>query len=210
MRIEALGDRAVVLSELPGPAPAVARAIEAARWPGVLDVVPCGEVVGVYSSELFDASLLESLPSLDTLTFTPCRHTIPICFGMGDDLADVASRLDLPVEGLVARFLELEVACFAVGFCPGFAYLGPLPSELSGVPRRATPRTRTEPGSLGITGSQTAVYPLPRPGGWPIIGRTPLTLVDEVDGYFPITVGDVIRFVQIDEAEFACLVGERL
>jgi inhibitor of KinA len=67
-----------------------------------------------------------------------------------------------------------------------------------------------EPGSVGITGRQTGIYPLPRPGGWNIIGRTPLTIVDPEAGFFPLGVGDVVQFERIDEAEYARLEGERL
>ena len=78
---------------------------------------------------------------------------------------------------------------YAIGFVPGFPYLGYLPAELCGVGRLPSPRLRVEPGSVGLTGRQTGVYPLPRPAGWNILGRTPLTLVDVADGYFPIRVG---------------------
>ena len=69
---------------------------------------------------------------------------------------------------------------------------------------------RVEPGSVGITGKQTGVYPLPYPGGWMLIGRTPLTLVDVRERYFPICAGDQVRFLPIDPDEFERLKGERL
>jgi inhibitor of KinA len=65
-------------------------------------------------------------------------------------------------------------------------------------------------GSVGLTGRQTGIYPLERPGGWPIIGRTPLTIVDVADRFFPLAVGDRVRFSRIDDAEYARLDGERL
>src|SRR5438477_375224 len=105
-------------------------------------------------------------------------------------------------------YLPAEVA--AVGFVPGFPYLGYLPPELCGVPRLATPRVRVEPGSVGVTGRQTAIYPRPSPGGWNLIGRTPLVIVDVAAGFFPLRVGDRVRFARIDDRRFRELEGERL
>jgi inhibitor of KinA len=88
--------------------------------------------------------------------------------------------------------------------------LGYLPDRLSGVPRLPSPRTRTEPGSVGITGRQTGIYPLTTPGGWPIIGRTPLQIVCVEEAYFPISAGDLVRFEPIDAASFEAMRGARL
>jgi inhibitor of KinA len=99
---------------------------------------------------------------------------------------------------------------YAIGFCPGFPYLGYLPSALSGVPRLETPRVRLERGSVGLTGRQTGIYTEPRPGGWNIIGRTPFELVNVADGYFPLRTGDRVQFTRIDEREFRRLEGQRL
>src|SRR5947199_152200 len=92
----------------------------------------------------------------------------------------------------VLAYLPDEAA--AVGFVPGFPYLGYLPAELCGVGRLPSPRVRVEAGSVGLTGRQTGVYPLPRPGGWNLIGRTPLVVVDVAAGFFPLRVGDAVRF----------------
>ena len=135
---------------------------------------------------------------------------IPCCYERGPDLARVAAHAGLLAERVAELHAAAEYVVYAVGFCPGFPYLGYLPDELAGVPRLPSPRLRVEPGSVGVTGRQTGVYPLPRPGGWPLVGRTPLTLVDVADGYFPLRVGDRVRFRRIDEAEFARLDGERL
>ena len=105
---------------------------------------------------------------------------------------------------------ETEYTVYAIGFCPGFPFLGYLPPALCGVPRLETPRPRLESGSVGLTGRQTGIYTEPRPGGWDILGRTPLELVNVVDGYFPLQTGDKVQFVRIDEVEFQRLKGERL
>src|SRR5262249_36917395 len=98
----------------------------------------------------------------------------------------------------------------AIGFSPGFPYLGYLPTALCGVPRLTAPRLHVEPGSVGLTGRQTGIYPEARPGGWNLIGRTPLVLVDVVDGYFPLRTGDRVRFARNAEGEFRGRAGQRL
>src|SRR5207245_10118109 len=121
-----------------------------------------------------------------------------------------AEHTKLSPADVIARHSAAEYTVYAIGFCPGFPYLGYLPAELSGVPRLSAPRPRVEPGSVGLTGRQTGLYPLARPGGWNLIGRTPLTIVNVRDGYFPLRVGDRVRFERIDEKQFRELEGERL
>jgi inhibitor of KinA len=104
----------------------------------------------------------------------------------------------------------VDYTVWAIGFCPGFPYLGYLCPELCGVPRLPSPRLRVETGTVGLTGRQTGIYTEPRPGGWNLIGRTPLELVNVKDGYFPLRTGDRVRFERIDEAEFGRLQGQRL
>lgn len=207
MRIESMGDRAVVLYDLPFPPAVVARAVEGMA--GVDDAVPASDCVGVYFGEVFATESLRGLV-FDEATFEPRTHEVPVCYDLGDDLEHVAAGLRIAPDQVVLLHTSQTWPCFAIGFCPGFAYLGPVCEALRGVPRLASPRTKTEPGSVGLTGEQTAVYPLERPGGWPIIGRTPLQLVDVDERYFPITVGDLVRFIPIDQAEYRHLRGKRL
>jgi inhibitor of KinA len=122
----------------------------------------------------------------------------------------VARQTGLSAEEVIALHAGAEYTVYAIGFSPGFPYLGYLPPALCGVPRLEAPRLRVEPGSVGLTGRQTGIYPEARPGGWNLIGRTPLALVDVADGYFPLRTGDRVRFVRVDEAEFARLRGRRL
>jgi inhibitor of KinA len=135
---------------------------------------------------------------------------IPCCYERGPDLAHVAEQTGLPADEVVRLHAATEYVVYAIGFCPGFPYLGYLPPALCGVPRRAAPRLRVEAGSVGLTGRQTGIYTLPRPGGWNLVGQTPLVLVDVADGYFPLRTGDRVRFARIDEAEYQRLEGERL
>src|SRR3954453_12485887 len=88
--------------------------------------------------------------------------------------------------------------------------MGYLPGALCGVPRRDSPRLRVEAGSVGLTGRQTGIYTEPRPGGWALIGQTPLLLVDVATGYFPLRTGDRVRFRRIDDRDYERLAGRRL
>jgi inhibitor of KinA len=211
MKIEPLGDAAYLLRELDRPAFEVAASLNDARVPGLREAVASYETVGLYvDPNIFDLDRLD-LGSLPTASIAVAKSLrIPVCYELGDDIAEVGERLDLSREELIRHHSERTYRCFAVGFCPGFAYLGYLDDAISGLARKATPRVRVEPGSVAITGRQTAVYPLVRPGGWWIVGRTPLTLVDVADGYFPIEAGDEVTFYAITQGEFDRRRGERL
>lgn len=125
---------------------------------------------------------------------------IPVCYGGSDgpDLPEVADRLGLSVEAVVRAHAGRTYRVYLLGFVPGFGYLGTLPPRLV-LPRRQTPRPAVPPGSVGIAGSQTAVYPVATPGGWHLIGRTDLALwnaaADPPAGLAP---GDRVRFVPLD------------
>jgi len=137
-------------------------------------------------------------------------HRIPCCYEKQLDLKRVAEQTGLTEEDVIRLHAETVYTVYAIGFCPGFPYLGYLPATLSGVPRLATPRLRVEAGSVGLTGRQTGIYTEARPGGWNLIGQTPLELVHVADDYFPLRTGDRVQFVRVDEAEFERLKGERL
>ena len=94
----------------------------------------------------------------------------------------VAQLSGLPPDEVIRLHASTEYTVYAIGFCPGFPYLGYLPPPLCGVPRLEAPRLRVEAGSVGLTGRQTGIYTEPRPGGWNLIGRTPLQLVDVAAG----------------------------
>lgn len=128
---------------------------------------------------------------------TPRRIEIPVVYGgvAGPDLDAVARQNDLTPAQVVALHSSAEYIVYFLGFQPGFAYLGGLPDILA-TPRRAEPRLEVAAGSVGIGGSQTGIYPLATPGGWQIIGRTPLSLFNP-DNASPTLLlpGDSVRFV---------------
>lgn len=210
MRVDRLGETAAILRDFGADAAAYAESLS--LLPGVQEAVACYDTVGVYfeTPGALTAAVAQGFPAPSEHQRTGRQYEIPVCYELGDDLAEVADALGLCIDEVVRLHSGHEYRCYAVGFCPGFPYLGYLPEPLRGIPRRPTPRTRIEPGSVAITGQQTGVYPLPRPGGWAIIGRTPCVLVDVDDGYFPIRAGDRIQFRAIELSEFEARSGERL
>jgi KipI family sensor histidine kinase inhibitor len=129
---------------------------------------------------------------------------IPVCYGgaFGPDLDVVARHTGLTTGEIVALHGSVDYPIYMIGFTPGFCYLGGLDRRLW-TPRRPTPRTAVPAGAVGIAESQTGVYPVASPGGWQIIGRTPLRLfAPEREDPFLYAPGDRIRFVPIGEAAF--------
>ena len=138
------------------------------------------------------------------------RHDIPVWYdpSVGPELALLAQRSGDSVAGVIRRHSTREYQVFALGFVPGFAFMG-LVEEALAAPRLATPRKRVAAGSVGIAERQTAAYPAVSPGGWNLIGRTPSRLFDrQREGYSLLQPGDRVRFVAVDRAEFLALGGD--
>ncbi len=135
--------------------------------------------------------------------------TLPVFYD-GEDLAEVADRTGLTVDKVISLHSGTIYDVFAIGFQPGFPYAGYLPPPLDWLPRRAEPRVRVPAGSVAIAAGQTGVYPSELPGGWNLIGRTPLAIVDIAIGHFPIRAGDRLRFEPIGAREFEARRGEIL
>jgi len=217
-----LGDQAVLAYLLDeAAAVAFAAAVRAANPQWLEDVVPAYASVGVF----FNADVISTngvvhwleslaasrpLPGNRQSSIDHHPFEIPVCYDFAPDLPRVSKHTGLAPDELIARHTATEFTVYAVGFVPGFPYLGYLPAELSGIGRLPSPRVRVEPGSVAITGRQTAIYPQASPGGWNLIGRTPLVIVDVATGFFPLRVGDRVRFERIDSGRFAELEGERL
>jgi inhibitor of KinA len=221
MTIEPLGDSALIIRVVEEFDPektldAVLRAaheLERAALPGVIELAPAYATVGVF----FDPART-GLDALRTEIEEALRETeparsgaeigstieVPVCYEneFAPDLREVAWHAELSVEQVVQRHSSATYRVTCVGFTPGFPYLSGLPAELA-TPRRDSPRKRIPPGSVGIGGTQTGIYPSVSPGGWNIIGRTPLRLFDvEREPPALFQAGDRVRFRRISREEF--------
>ena len=127
---------------------------------------------------------------------------------VGLDLEDVCEHAGLSRDEVVRIHSEQLYQVYAIGFAPGFAYLGSTDERIA-IPRKSTPRLKVPTGSVGIAGTQTAIYPSCTPGGWQIIGRTPQKMVDwDSDSLALVQVGDQVRFRAISRDEFLELGGK--
>ncbi|MDF3136062.1 5-oxoprolinase subunit PxpB [Pseudomonas extremaustralis] len=137
-------------------------------------------------------------------------HVLPVWYDLsvGPELAVLSQRSGLSVDEVIRRHSAHEYQVFALGFAPGFAFMG-LVDERLATPRLNTPRKRVAAGSVGIAERQTAAYPAVSPGGWNLIGRTPAKLFDrDRDGYSLMQPGDTVRFEPVGHAEFIRLGGD--
>jgi inhibitor of KinA len=178
--------------------------------PGVVETVPTYRSLLVKYDPLeadapgLRAAIERALGSLSVAATQEGRLVeVPVLYGgdSGPDLNDVASHCGLTPAEVVSLHTQPTYRVAMMGFAPGFAYLFGLPPRLA-TPRLATPRTRVEPGSVGIAGPQTGVYSLSTPGGWRIIGSTPLALFDPSrDDPFALHAGDRVRFVAVQTGQ---------
>lgn len=217
-----VGDGALLL-EMGDTSPAVtARArwlaarVRAKALPGIIDVVPAYRTVLLrFDPCLADGAALEraardlAAERVDEQERAGRLVEFPVCYGgeHGPDLAAVAAHTGLSPEEVVQRHAGTTYRVEFLGFSPGFPYLSGLPGALA-TPRLASPRVRVPAGSLGIAGPQTGFYPLASPGGWRLIGRIPALRFDPArPETLPYGPGDSIRFMPIDEQQFAALEG---
>jgi inhibitor of KinA len=148
---------------------------------------------------------LERLEAVDLPE--PRRVEIPVCYGgeCGPDLAEVCTMRGITPAQAIERHASVEYLVYFLGFVPGFAYLGELSEELV-TPRLTAPRKRVPAGSVGIAGNQTGVYPFATPGGWRLLGRTPIKMFRaDRGGLSLLSIGDRVRFAPISAERFAAL-----
>jgi inhibitor of KinA len=187
--------------------------LEALDLPGVVEIVPAAASLAVHVEPAeFDPGGLAAAVTrgdgpgaADGGARRGRVHRIPVCYDppFAVDLADVAQAATCTPDEVIARHLAPEYRVFMLGFLPGFPYLG-LVDERIAVPRRPTPRLAVPAGSVGIAGRQTGVYSLESPGGWQIIGRTPVVLFDpRRPDPARLAAGDSVRFDRIDARVFA-------
>lgn len=196
MKIEPLGDTAFIARDLSAPAWQIADAWRQMRLPGVREVVAAYDTVALYTDAGFDPDTLKegAAPSAPQALEPRAIIEVPVRYD-GPDLDEVASRMDLSVAEVVAAHAGSVYTCYAVGFCPGFPYLGYLDESFEKLGRRSEPRVRVPAGSVAVAGRQTGIYPLERPGGWWLIGTTDFQVVDLERGFFAFAPGDRVRFV---------------
>jgi inhibitor of KinA len=155
-----------------------------------------------------EAILRQYLDRLEEVSLPEPRQVeIPVCYGgeFGPDLADVCAIHGMTPAQAIELHASAEYLVYFFGFVPGFAYLGGLPEALV-TPRLPTPRRRVPRGSVGIAGDQTGVYPFATPGGWRLLGRTPIAMFrSDRDGFSLLSIGDRVRFTPITGERFAAL-----
>jgi inhibitor of KinA len=225
VRFTPLGDRAVMITLGATIDEATHRLVRSAsaridqRPPaGFVDQVPAFVSIAVHYDPLIAARGTSKTPyervvddlsgALDGLTaerLPPARVVeVPVSYGgaLGPDLDDVARAHEITADEVVRIHTSGDYLVYMVGFMPGFAYLGGLSPKLA-TPRRTTPRTIVPAGTVGIGGSQTGVYPLDSPGGWNLIGKTPLAVFDIARPQPALlATGDRVRFRAITETDF--------
>ncbi|HEX9324295.1 MAG TPA: 5-oxoprolinase subunit PxpB [Xanthobacteraceae bacterium] len=163
----------------------LAEQIRSATLAGVIETVPTFRSLLVHYDPLTTsgAQLAAGIRALGRGTGTSTRRRrlwrLPACYAAAcaPDLAAVAERTGLHAADVIERHARTRFHVYMIGFVPGYPYMGDLPSELH-LPRRADPRTRVPAGSIAIASSLTAVYPIESPGGWHLIGATPVRMFD--------------------------------
>lgn len=193
-------------------------AVDQAEIQGLREVVPTYRSATVYFDPLrTDATTLtrQIRATLTNRVDAPTRpattHLIPVWYGgaAGPDLTDVARQAGLTPEEAGRLHASVTYRVYMLGFSPGFPYLGTVPERIA-TPRLPTPRRHVAAGSVGIAGTQTGIYPQTSPGGWRIIGRTPIRLFSLTRPKpFLLDPGDMVRFVPINEDEFGRLFEEQ-
>lgn len=184
---------------------------------GIIEAIPTFSTVGVYydldtlGEQAYDKICQQiqvvcehilSTQSLSTSTTTHRVVEIPVCYEFGEDLADIAETLQLSIEDVIALHSNTPVRVFMLGFSPGMPYLGLFDNKLN-IPRRATPRIKLPKGSVAIANRQCVIYPFETPGGWHIVGRTPLKLfTPEQAPHTPYQPGDTVIFKPISATEY--------
>jgi len=219
MKIDALGDSALIINladEISDSSGLLARVlsaaatIERAKLPGVVDVTSSYESVAVF----FDLPQVE--PDIEDkirvliasagvrVSGKKRRVQIPVCYDeeFALDLDRVANHTSLTPDAIVRLHSSAEYTVACIGFMPGFPFLAGLPQQLR-VPRLESPRTKVSAGSVAIANAQAGVYPLESPGGWNVLGRTPLQLfrVNETPPTL-LRPGDCVQFRRITRAQF--------
>ncbi|WP_428236221.1 5-oxoprolinase subunit PxpB [Gracilimonas sp.] len=187
------------------------RIIGESSIPGVVDIIPAYESIAI----IYDRLLNDLDSEIDILSnafrhisaenHSPQKHVIPVCYELGLDWEEVENHTGMEKDRIIQIHLAGAYTVAMMGFLPGFLYLSGLNEEIA-CPRKQEPRSRIPAGAVGIGGKQTGVYSLESPGGWQIIGRTPLSFFDaRKDPPTEVRAGNQVVFERITEKEFSKL-----
>ncbi|MGI9161111.1 MAG: 5-oxoprolinase subunit PxpB [Saprospiraceae bacterium] len=200
---------------------ALYEALRARALPGILDYIPAYSTLAIvldlayfdqhypghaalHVAQTWVEDTLRALPAGPRVALPARRLRIPVCYEpeYGPDLLTLAAQLEMRPAELVALHTATDYQVYMLGFLPGFAYMGILDEQIA-APRLPRPRRLAPAGSVGIAGRQTGIYPLDSPGGWNLIGRTPLRMFDAARAE-PVYLrpGDEITFYPVSSAEF--------
>jgi inhibitor of KinA len=195
-----------------------AKAIEANLSEYIVDLVPAYASIHIVfnlikiSSDAFEISLNKVIDDLeweDVDVVAEKTIIIPVYYGpeVALDAGVLAKFANVSIEEVIALHSSIIYDVYAIGFAPGFAYLGNVDKRIA-MPRKETPRQKIFKGSVGIADQQTAIYPSDSPGGWQIIGRTPISLIDYNDDKLTkFETGDKVKFNPISRADFIDMGG---
>ncbi len=223
LRFVACGDRTLLVylgadidAEVNRRVHALTRSLQEKNHPAIVEVTPAYHSLMIefdpvrIRPDQVEEMARSALQTLETATVASRTVEIPVLYGgeMGPDLDSVATHAGIAADEVVRRHSDPLYRVFCLGFSPGFCYLGGLDSSLH-TPRLANPRTKVPAGSVAIGGAQTGVYPSATPGGWQIIGRTPVTLFDPYsERPALLEPGDSIRFVPVSAERYQALEAE--
>ncbi len=188
--------------------------------PGIIDIVPAySSLIIHYDLRILNQKTVSNKTSVQTFTdqvkklvaenteltaFSSRRIKIPVCYAekYALDINEIMKQKKISIPEIIQLHTAKKYRIYMIGFLPGFAYMGEVDEQIA-MPRKQQPRTNVAAGSVGIAGMQTGIYPLDSPGGWQIIGKTPLKLFDkEKDHPVLLQPGDEIEFYPITEDEF--------
>jgi inhibitor of KinA len=193
----------------------VTKTLDRAKPPGILDIVPtyrsilvnfdplrisAGEIAGIAGAAMEDFSASSGAAGGEVIE-------IPVLYGgdTGPDLGFIAEHAGLSPEEVIRLHSSVEYLIYMIGFTPGFPYLGGMPTEIA-TPRLQKPRALIPAGSVGIAAGQTGIYPVESPGGWQLLGRTPLKIFDcERAEPFLLAAGNYLKFVPVCDEEYGAI-----
>lgn len=223
MRLITAGENALILylgeetsAAVSGLVQAAASAIETSLGNLLVDLVPSyASLLIIYDPIQTDhyavaARVRKLAEALQDNTLAVGKTvTLPVYYSpeSGEDLEDLAQRAQLSVEEVIHIHSSTQYRVYAIGFAPGFAYLGEVDSRIA-APRLATPRQKVPRGAVAIADRQTAVYPAQSPGGWNLVGRCPTRMFNPASKpIMPVSVGDKVKFEPIDRKQFMAMGG---